>query len=592
MRRKIIFAMTNKTNQSKAKLRFLRSVVLAMTIFPAALLVAETIPADRRVKWEPGVPGGIPNRTTIFANVTQAPYNANNSGSASAAAAIQNAINACPSNQVVFLPAGTYRLDSALVMRNGVSLRGAGPKATLLRFQGSDDYVIRFASGSYEWDFSSSTAHALTGGYTKDSTNVTTANNDWAVGDVVLVDELEDNDLFENDGNSGACTWCGRANGKRCHSQIIEVRTRTPGNITFNPPLYSNYKNASSPQGVRIKGMLKMAGIESLGVTNVNGAARDTLIFEAAYKCWVKDCDLAVSRRRHAWMYHSIWCEFRDSSFHQGAGADWSSPAYGPDHGYGIFLGQASTCCLVENNDFYKLHFAVAFEGGCSGNVISYNFVTNVMYTEGETPQPALGNHGSHPMMNLWEGNVLRSKILMDSYWGSSSHTTVFRNRISNMAVNNGQQALQYVFIFDIWKNNRYHNIVGNVLGNVGMENAVDAPEGYPYGGKYIFRLGFTDANDNSLSGNDTTVAATILRHGNWYSVTSAVAWDPSNSDHTLPASFYLTGKPAWWGNLPWPAIGPDLTPNTSVIPAEARNSGQIVGTKPAAPTNLRRVGP
>ena len=31
---------------------------------------------------------------------------------------------------------------------------------------------------------------------------------------------------------------------------------------------------------------------------------------------------------------------------------------------------------------------------------------------------------------------------------------------------------------------------------------------------------------------------------------------------------------------------------NTSVIPAEARNSGQIVGTKPAAPTNLRRVGP
>ena len=74
--------------------------------------VGEIIPADRRVKWEPGIPGGIPNRTTIFADVTQVPYNANNNGSANAAAAIQSAINACPPNQVIFLPAGTYRLDT------------------------------------------------------------------------------------------------------------------------------------------------------------------------------------------------------------------------------------------------------------------------------------------------------------------------------------------------------------------------------------------------------------------------------------------------------------------------------------------------
>jgi hypothetical protein len=583
--------MTLKT-YLKDKALCIRVAVAVVMVSQTIAAMAEIIPATRRVTWQPGVSGGIPNRTTLFANATQAPYNADKTGAADAAAAIQNAINACPSNQVVFLPAGIYRLDSSLRMKDGVSLRGAGSRSSVLRYNGTDSTVIRFASGSYEWDFASSVSTPLSGGYTKGSTSLTMANNNWAVGDVLLVDELEDSDLFENDGNSGTCTWCGRANGERCHSQIVEVVTRTPTSVAIYPPLYSDYKSVSSPEAVRFRGMIRMAGIESLGITNVNGTARDTLVMEAGYKCWVKDCDLAVSMRRHTWMYHSIWCEFRDNSFHQGAGADWSS-AYGPDRGYGIFLGQGSTSCLVENNDFNKLHFAVAFEGGCSGNVISYNFVTNVMYTEGETPQPAIGNHGAHPMMNLWEGNVLRSKVMMDSYWGSSSHTTIFRNRISNQPNNNGQQALQYVFIFDIWKNNRYHNIVGNVLGYVGMENAVDAPDGYPYGGKYIFRLGFTDANDNSYAGNDTTVAGTILRHGNWYSVTQSVAWDPAIADHTIPPSLYLASKPIWWGNLRWPAIGSDLSPTESLIPAQARFYGQVVvDSRPAPPANLRLAGP
>jgi hypothetical protein len=27
-----------------------------------------------------------------------------------------------------------------------------------------------------------------------------------------------------------------------------------------------------------------------------------------------------------------------------------------------------------------------------------------------------------------------------------------------------------------------------------------------------------------------------------------------------LPASLFLTAKPAWFGTTPWPAIGPDVT--------------------------------
>jgi hypothetical protein len=33
--------------------------------------------------------------------------------------------------------------------------------------------------------------------------------------------------------------------------------------------------------------------------------------------------------------------------------------------------------------------------------------------------------------------------------------------------------------------------------------------------------------------------------------------------NNILPASFYLAGKPAWWGTLAFPAIGPDVKGNS-----------------------------
>src|SRR5689334_1055875 len=69
-----------------------------------------------------GVPGGIPNRNTIYTNIP----------AGSSLSYIQTAINACPSNQVVQLAPGGYNIGGLLVMQNGVTLRGAGPAATFL----------------------------------------------------------------------------------------------------------------------------------------------------------------------------------------------------------------------------------------------------------------------------------------------------------------------------------------------------------------------------------------------------------------------------------------------------------------------------
>src|SRR5438552_4166516 len=63
------------------------------------------------------------------------------------------------------------------------------------------------------------------------------------------------------------------------------------------------------------------------------------------------------------------------------------------------------------------------------------------------------------------------------------------------------------------------------------------------------------------------------MRWCNYDTVDNAVLWNsaevPSGlsdyanavpANHNLPLSFYLSGKPSWWGTMPWPPIGPDVT--------------------------------
>src|SRR6185436_9525151 len=76
------------------------------------------VQADRQYNWYgTGVPGGIPNVTTIFTTL--------NPGAT--AAQINTALTSCPSNAVVFLNAGTYNLGGSRIniRKDGVVLRGA-----------------------------------------------------------------------------------------------------------------------------------------------------------------------------------------------------------------------------------------------------------------------------------------------------------------------------------------------------------------------------------------------------------------------------------------------------------------------------------
>ena len=107
------------TENIRNRSTLVRSILICVLLLTQCVpLLAEIIPAARRIKWDPGVRGDIPNRTTIFANVKNSPYNALGNGVADDTAGIQAAINACPSNQVVYIPAGTYKISAPLSIKS------------------------------------------------------------------------------------------------------------------------------------------------------------------------------------------------------------------------------------------------------------------------------------------------------------------------------------------------------------------------------------------------------------------------------------------------------------------------------------------
>jgi hypothetical protein len=106
---------------------------------------AEILPANRRMAWVPGktvgVPGGIPERRNVFVNVRttdKAEYRCAGNNTTDDSPPLQAAMKACPADQVVYVPAGTYRLDNRVLVQlnRNYTLRGEGQGRTIFRCTG------------------------------------------------------------------------------------------------------------------------------------------------------------------------------------------------------------------------------------------------------------------------------------------------------------------------------------------------------------------------------------------------------------------------------------------------------------------------
>jgi hypothetical protein len=127
-------------------------------------------------------------------------------------------------------------------------------------------------------------------------------------------------------------------------------------------------------------------------------------------------------------------------------------------------------------------------------------------------------------------------------------------------------------------------NFAGNVVGSSQMQSligyssplaqaaSVEYPATRSYDAvAYGWSFGYGEASDDgSGTGCDggtspchlAGTSATDFFHGNYNNVNGSITW-ASGVTHTLPASFYLSSKPSWWGSMPFPATGPDVSGGT-----------------------------
>jgi hypothetical protein len=515
------------------------------------------LPSSRSVTWQGnvGVLHDIPLRKSVGA--TLAPSGGDDS------AAIQKAINRCPAGEVVLLKPGTFTISSPITVKSGITVRGAGMGATVIRGMAGmgGNWVVAVASSA----FSEGTSFGITAGLSKGSTSITTsAPHGWSVGDIVVIDQVNNpsgNPPVLNSGVDGTARWDGRT-PKRALGQVNRVSGVTKYTAKLEIPLYWNFDATLSPQATKLHNVTSEAGLEDLTVDNsASGNSKQisnggTIVLRGTSDCWLLRVEVIGSWQSSVRVNGAFRNTFRSCKLHEGVPhLPANGPQYGPSRAYGFFVNPYASGNLFENNQIYHLVTPFMIHGAISGNVIAYNYLPDPYYKDPNWIQVTMEFHGAHPIMNLLEGNYSVGRIAPDNFWGSSSHNTFFRNRNRLPAGKNGGP-----WNFDLQYNARYYNLVGNVIGTRGVEEAYQLHDVDLRGTKSVYRFGYTCDGDGSADGNDRQVLATVLRHGNWDSVNNKTLWN-GRDDRVLPASLYLTGKPKWWGDHRWPAIGPDVTP-------------------------------
>jgi hypothetical protein len=341
----------------------------------------------------------------------------------------------------------------------------------------------------------------------------------------------------------------------------------------------------------------KFAGIENLQILANNTGYNTNVELSACAYCFVKGIENNYSDGDHVDIHYGYRDEVRDSYFSN----TYSHPTGGGSFDGCINIDSGSTAFLIENNILERLFADWIVESGAAGGVIDYNYAFSNYAPPGTFLNPAMDAHASHTQFILIEGNVLPN-ITWESTWGSESHGTDFRNWIvgtskacspftatrgtvnctpagyPEQAGHNGWFAYQASRIEEFNFVDLWFNSIGNVVGssqsqalvNTGntaltQTASITATSTRQYDTVvYGYSLGYAHASDDGTFPADSNAAATtLLIHGDYNNISSAITWSGSIT-HTLPASFFMTSQPSWWNaNVPYPAIGPDVTGGT-----------------------------
>jgi hypothetical protein len=584
--------------------RCLRLLPLLLTCLCSLSLAQQwsgVLDPSRAVNWSSAGSAHIDD-TRAQCGSTIAAYNGS-------AATINTAITNCSANGYVLLGPGTFNLSSAITFtKSNVTLRGSGSNSTFLVFSGASScggynaaICVYSGDGNY-WQSPNNTAswngtNGVSGTYTKGATSIIlSAVNSLNVGDPIILDQTDDQSdngaLYvgcEYSDGSSSCyngTWPsgpqrngGSLSTIRGQQQMVNVTSISgsgPYSVGITPSLYAaNWQTSHNPQAWWASTPLFNDAVENLSA-NFSPTSVTAIMFWGCSGCWVKGIRALETTSRsgtanflvaHLMSNHIT---VRDSYFY-GITAD--------TYALGTWI---SSDDLWENNIFQNVPAPMVCNSDCEGMVRGYNFSVNDHYANSANWLNQSSQVHSTTLFVLDESNVGAGDY-MDSFHGTHNLHTQFRNRWDGNEPNNGGQASSGTVPLRLNPGTRYNNAIGNVLGSPGYHTNYKAT---PSGGNLYAsavgagvypEVGTTDALSNKTSmfwGNYDTGTGAVRWCGNsgdsgWSTTCSSTSEVPTGlSDYsnaipaseTLPASFYHSSKPSFWGSEPWPAIGPDIT--------------------------------
>lgn len=566
--------------------------VLTVTTATSA---ANPIDPARRVDWTTaGVTGGIPVRTTICSTLGTAGQLRTFVQSVTGAQ-ITAAIAACPAGQVVFLNTGTYNITPATAPeaitwagRSNVTLRGAGPDLTLIIASQNVSCLGSYApicmsSSNLSYYGPGPPAHSAnwTAGYSKGTTSITLDSvtglsaNMWLVLDQ-LSDTVDPGDVWVcniiNTCTEQSSTINGRTDRiQRQQVRVVSISGSGPYTVVIGTGLHMpNWRSAKSPGAFwgDAGAIPEYNGLEDLSLdADASGAYLGVSMMYTA-NSWVKHVRIMYVPSPRAWiqLYASEHNSILDNYFY---GNNFSNNAVDQatqqNYGVDVFGGGNH---LIQNN--IGQHRTACWQAnGDDASVWGYNHCDDNYYTSSPVfMQADMYNHEAGTGMRLMEGNT-GTQIKADIIHGTSNLVTFFRNYTKCFESGKTNET----GCVKMYAKNRYYNFVGNVLGNNVNQDTYEASGAsfaqWPTYPTAIWAFGVWY---NGIP-NDTMTGTSAFRWGNYDTVTDTARWDPNEvpsglsvlanpvpGSQTLPASMYLTAQPSWWGSMPFPACGPDVT--------------------------------
>ncbi len=518
----------------------------------------DIIPPDRYGPgvWQfTGIEGGIPSTFTVqFADVTQAPYSVDNTGTFDASAGIQAAIDACTAGQYVYIPPGDYRLNSRVNLKNNCVLRGAGNTTKLRSYAAWHALNIG--------DFPSAPVDtAVSGSLSVGASNITVASITTpalAVGDLIVIDQIDDGITVTNSpndpGGTGTTPWPTRDSNTRGLGEIRQIVAINTLTLTVWPPLTHAYSATYSPEVWELNQAVSRTtncGFENFRIDRlspIDSSGYSNFKFVCADRCWIQGVESTNTIWWHVDLDRSFRCNIYNNNF-------MSCAFRGGGYGYGVVCGNVSSLHRIENNLFYRLrHSMVVVEA--SDNVYGYNLSYDSDQGDGWLAGDMFP-HGCHSTMNLFEGNI-NCKIFNDWTHGSGDYNVYYRNFITGRSTYSTAQAGRRVIDNDI--HNTYATYIGNVIGT---NNAYSPWTAYETQGSrttvgtYGFSWDFLNDSDGIVETLTPSAYGTVFRHGNYDDIDKEVKWALHYENHSLSNSLYLASKPSWFGDLTWPPIGP-----------------------------------